>query len=111
CNRDVAESYRDVLMRPLKSSTYTLNSKRASSYKQNTQGWRKLFEDVGSRDAAVKPPWKGLRRSSKGSSQPKITLKKSNWPLLSQPAIDVAYLNWLVIMGLFRPSRVEAIVG
>jgi hypothetical protein len=40
--------------------------------------WGKLFEDVGSRDAAVKPPWKGLRRSSKGFSQPKMTPKRSN---------------------------------
>jgi hypothetical protein len=41
-------------------------------------GWGKLFEDVGSRDAAVKPPWKGLLRSSKGFSLPKMTPKRSN---------------------------------
>ncbi|WP_304897598.1 hypothetical protein [Methylicorpusculum sp.] len=94
----------------MKSSTYTLNSKRASSFKENNsfqdgftsnsqfeekKGLGKLFEDVGSRadfysgqylhfhrpwrsDAAVKPPWKGLRRSSKGFPQPKMTPKRSN---------------------------------
>ncbi|MDO9239161.1 MAG: hypothetical protein Q7U30_04035, partial [Methylicorpusculum sp.] len=32
-------------------------------------------------DAALNPSWKGLRYSSKGFSQPKMMLKKSNWEL------------------------------
>ncbi|MDP2203959.1 MAG: hypothetical protein Q8K07_18225, partial [Methylicorpusculum sp.] len=46
------------------------------------KGWGKLFEDVGSKDAAVKPAWKGLRRSSKGFSQPEMMPKRSNRELL-----------------------------
>ena len=42
----------------------------------------KLFDDVGNRDAVVKPPKRGLRRSPKGFSLFKVTLKISNWELL-----------------------------
>ena len=34
------------------------------------RGWGGSCEDVGSKDAAVKPPWMGLRRSSKGPPHP-----------------------------------------
>ncbi|MDO8938061.1 MAG: hypothetical protein Q7U98_02760 [Methylicorpusculum sp.] len=56
--------------------------KRSNSQFEGKKGWEKLFENVGSRDAAVKTPMRGLRRSSKGFSQPKVTLKISNWELL-----------------------------
>jgi hypothetical protein len=63
-------------------TTAKLQDLPSNSQFEGEMGWGKLFEDVGSRDAAVKPPWKGLRRSSKGFSPPKMTLKISNWELL-----------------------------
>ena len=39
------------------------------------RGWEGSCEDDGSRDSAVKPPWMGLRRSSKGPPQPQNQAK------------------------------------